>query len=469
MAKKDVRAAARKRLVASDVAAEAEVSASSQAPAAKASATYAEVPLEAVAPNRANPRKDVGDLDELVASIREVGVLQPIVVRPLVSGEAEHYPEGTRYVLVMGERRWTASGKAGAKTVPALVRTDAKFVEGERQKMLIENLHRRELSAVEEATAYSELVQEGLSQRAVAQQVGKTQAHVSRRLSLLQMDPQLVTWVTEGRLTVDAATKKIVPEIDRAHQGAVAEYMATVAEREDREPDAEFTLADVSRAVSHVAARQRREAEEARQVALIEEIGTVVQNPDDVDGPLLVAVGEELAREKAAAGVSVYGVVDPYGTGPCWYVPVDEDELDEAQAVPSQPPAKPVEDAEARERRRWKEIREGVAAWVAVEIEHRPRKTELADKLAAHVVGTASHDHLQMVQKWMQAAEVGPEKDHPWYWQTAVLESDPSVILTAAWLITVAADTYGARNATADSEVAKVTAARIAAAKGEQA
>lgn len=478
--RRNVREAARARLNDSEVAAKAEVASAAEAPTAKAAATYAEVPLAAVAPNRHNPRKDVGDLDELVASIREVGVLQPIVVRPLGKDEKEHYPAGTRYVLVMGERRWTASQEAGMETVPALVRTDEAFVDGERQKMLIENLHRQALSPVEEATAYAELVEEGLSQRALATQVGKTQAHVSRRLSLLQMHPTLVQWVVAGRLSVDAATKKIAPEIDRAHQDVLVEHMERLdrVDQLDQTSDGVISAAAVSRAVSYARGQQDKDAERARQVALVEAAGgTVIDDPDEVDQPLdrLHQVGEvEDSPEKVKASAGdrdLYAVVDVYGKAPRWYVPVELDEEDGQTQQPAAPTkkAETAESAEARDRRRWKEIREGVAQWVAASITQRPRKTELADEFARFIVSGGSHDYLQMVNKWMVAGSVGPEESEVWAWQRAVLdEGSPDVILTAAWLVTVAAETYGARYSLADSPAAKITAERIAAVKGDQ-
>lgn len=123
------------------------------------------------------PRKDTGDLEGLKASIQEQGILQPLIVSPL----DEH-----RYLLVAGERRYTAAQALGLRTVPALVRT----VESHQrlQIQLIENLHRKDLDVFEEANGYGRLIQEfNLTQEEVAQKVGKSSSYISQVLSVTKI------------------------------------------------------------------------------------------------------------------------------------------------------------------------------------------------------------------------------------------------------------------------------------------
>jgi len=142
---------------------------------------FAEIELSEIAPNPQQPRVrfDEESLGELAASITEVGVLQPIVVRP---GE----PEGT-YVLIAGERRLRAAAAAGLNSIPAVVRS-AESDERYLTEALIENVQRKDLSALEEAAAYRNLLEDfGMTHEQVATRVGKSRSAVTNTLRLLQL------------------------------------------------------------------------------------------------------------------------------------------------------------------------------------------------------------------------------------------------------------------------------------------
>lgn len=150
-----------------------------------------------ITPNRFQPREhfDETELDSLAASIAAVGVLQPLLVRRI----DEH-----RYELVAGERRWRAAQRAGLYEVPALVRTGDD--QGALEQAVVENLHRQDLSAVEEAAAYRQLIEEfGLTQDAVAQRVGKSRSAVANTLRLLQLGPEVQRLITVGQLSAGHA------------------------------------------------------------------------------------------------------------------------------------------------------------------------------------------------------------------------------------------------------------------------
>jgi ParB family chromosome partitioning protein len=157
-----------------------------------------EIPLELVKPNPHQPRRrfDEAELEELAASIREKGVLQPILVRPAMhAGEFE---------IVAGERRWRAAQRTGVRAIPALVRSlsDAEVLE----IAIVENVQRTDLSAIEEAESYRALIDRfGRTQAQVADTVGKSRVHVANALRLLQLPEAVQAMVREGRLTAGHA------------------------------------------------------------------------------------------------------------------------------------------------------------------------------------------------------------------------------------------------------------------------
>lgn len=172
-----------------------------------------EVPVDSIVPNAYQPRGhfDEETLSSLTASIRELGVLQPILVRPKENGE---------YELVAGERRWRASKRAGLRTIPALVRsvTDVSSLE----QALVENLHRQDLNALEEAAAYQQLIEDfHLTHDEVATRVGKSRSAVSNALRLFQLPPTIQRMVAEGQLSAGHA-RALLGTPDRAFQEALA-------------------------------------------------------------------------------------------------------------------------------------------------------------------------------------------------------------------------------------------------------
>jgi len=149
--------------------------------------------LSAIAPAPDNPRKQLGDVDELAASMAELGMLQPLVVTPRQG----------KFMVVCGHRRLAAATKAKLAEAPAIVRD---LTEPQRIKaMLIENCQRTDLAALEEAQAYAKLVELGLSQRQIAADVGKSQGHISKRLMLLEIPAPAAAALDSGGITVEDA------------------------------------------------------------------------------------------------------------------------------------------------------------------------------------------------------------------------------------------------------------------------
>jgi len=166
-------------------------------PAARAGAPHM-APIELLRPNPDQPRKVFSDaeLDELAASIREKGVIQPLLVRPTGAGG--------EYEIVAGERRWRAAQRAGARELPVVVRT---LADGEVLEIgIIENVQRVDLNPIEEALAYRQLMERfGRTQDAVAEVVGKSRPHVANALRLLNLPEAVQGYVLQGQLTAGHA------------------------------------------------------------------------------------------------------------------------------------------------------------------------------------------------------------------------------------------------------------------------
>lgn len=161
-----------------------------------ASSDFAQIPVDRVKPNPSQPRRrfDEGAIDELAASITAVGVLQPVVV---ARDEGE-------YVLIAGERRLRAAKKAGLTTIPAVVRGSTP--ESNLVEALVENLQRQDLSPLEEAHAFRQLMEDfGMSQEQVATRVGKSRPAVSNTIRLLQLPGAVQTLVDSGKLSAGHA------------------------------------------------------------------------------------------------------------------------------------------------------------------------------------------------------------------------------------------------------------------------
>ena len=174
-----------------------------------------EVELDMIEPNRKQPRKyfDEAALEELAASLKNYGMIQPIVVKE----------NGDYYEIIAGERRWRAAKIAGLAKVPVVIK---KWEEGEAfEAALVENLQREDLNPMEEAESYQRLQEEfGLSQEKIAEKVGKSRSAITNSLRLLQLDPRVRNFVVENKLTGGHA-RTLLPITDGDEQFELAEYV----------------------------------------------------------------------------------------------------------------------------------------------------------------------------------------------------------------------------------------------------
>ena len=183
---------------------------------AKSNETVTELDLDLIEPNRKQPRKyfDETALEELAASLKAYGMIQPIVVKK----------NGEYYEIIAGERRWRAAKIAGMEKVPVVL----KAWEGSEafEAALVENLQREDLNPIEEAESYQRLQEEfQLSQEKIAEKVGKSRSAITNSLRLLQLDARVRNFVTENKLTGGHA-RSLLPVSDGDAQFELAEQKA---------------------------------------------------------------------------------------------------------------------------------------------------------------------------------------------------------------------------------------------------
>lgn len=172
-----------------------------------------QVPVSAISPNKYQPRSyfDEEELTSLAESIRAVGVLQPVLLRPTGDGS---------YELIAGERRWRAARRVGLQSIPALVRETADTASLEQA--LVENVHRSDLNPMEEAAAYQQLIEDfSMTHEQVANRLGRSRSSVSNTLRLLQLPPSVQRLVRDRGLDMGHA-RALLASPDRAFQETLA-------------------------------------------------------------------------------------------------------------------------------------------------------------------------------------------------------------------------------------------------------
>ncbi|MGQ4414732.1 ParB/RepB/Spo0J family partition protein [Streptomyces sp. SAS_269] len=292
-----------------------------EAPASPVGAHFAELPLDSITPNPRQPREvfDEDALHELITSIKEVGLLQPVVVRQL--GPA-------RYELIMGERRWRACREAGLEAIPAIVRAtdDEKLL----LDALLENLHRAQLNPLEEAAAYDQLLKDfNCTHDQLADRIGRSRPQVSNTLRLLRLSPAVQKRVAAGVLSAGHARALLSvedsEEQDRLAHRIVAEGLSVRAVEEivtlmgSRPQKASRSKgpragARVSPAFNELATRLSDRFETRVKVELGQKKGKITvefASPDDLERILnTLAPGERLALQQSLQESAADGADD---------------------------------------------------------------------------------------------------------------------------------------------------------------
>lgn len=222
------------------------------------------LPIERIVPNKGQPRKtfDKAPLEELAESIRQQGVLQPIIVRS----------QGTEYEIVAGERRWRASQIAGLKQVPVVIKDLSE--EDVMKVALIENIQREDLDPIEEAQAYSGLMRSyGLTQESVAAAVGKNRATVANCLRLLKLPEPVLELLADGSITAGHA-RAIMTLGDERHMHKLAK---DVVERKLSVRGAETLARKRKQASKPAKQNEQSHAERAVEERLMRKLSTKVR------------------------------------------------------------------------------------------------------------------------------------------------------------------------------------------------
>ena len=198
----------------------------SEASAMDRARTSRRVPIEFLVPNPRNPRKrfDPDELEELASSIREKGIVQPILVRSIAG-------QTNRYEIIAGERRWRAAQRVGLHEVPVVVNevSDKEALE----IAIIENVQRADLNAIEEGEGYQQLIETfGYSQNDLAVAIGKSRPHVANTLRLLKLPAEVQAHLREGRLSAGHARALVTAEDPVGAARRIVEGGLTVRETE---------------------------------------------------------------------------------------------------------------------------------------------------------------------------------------------------------------------------------------------
>lgn len=166
------------------------------------------LPIESIQRDSTQPRTDIGDVSDMVASVKEFGILQPVIVQRIADD---------KYELIMGERRLTAAKKAGLKSIPAIVRTIEEHRKLEVQ--VIENLHRKAFHPVEEAQAFQRLIDEhGHRHEDLAKILGRSRAAISQTIRILSLPADLLDEARKSQIITSSVLLEIAKQEDQALQ-----------------------------------------------------------------------------------------------------------------------------------------------------------------------------------------------------------------------------------------------------------
>jgi ParB family chromosome partitioning protein len=224
-----------------------------------AGAVYQEVPIGSIVPNPRQPRQsfDEESLAELEHSIREFGLMQPIVVRPVDVG---------CYELVMGERRWRAAQQAGLTTIPAIVRSTAD--DAMLRDALLENIHRAQLNPLEEAAAYQQLLEDfGVTHEQLASRIGRSRPVITNTIRLLRLPVAVQRRVAAGVLSAGHARALLGLDDPSAQEGLAARIVAEGMSVRATEEAVTLSLRDPSPPAPKAAAPRPMRAPGLQQLA----------------------------------------------------------------------------------------------------------------------------------------------------------------------------------------------------------
>ncbi|MEV0005903.1 ParB/RepB/Spo0J family partition protein [Micromonospora sp. NPDC050980] len=403
--------------------------------------------LSDVVTHPANPRKVLGDLGDLEASIREVGVIQPPVVLPaerVAAAWPKHAKEiaGAKWVVLVGARRRTAAGRVYGDdpeaTLNVLVREDAIADDplAQLDVMTAENVARAPLSPVEEARAFAEQEAAGRKQRDIAAKVGCSQSHVSKRLKLLKLPEAMLAALESGPRPDDDQGDGQEPALQIKDALAFVEaagsdqelMLAAYQLRDDRR--AHWSPANLVNEVQRI--REREATIDAASKKLAAEGTPVIADPikqfgnDYWQRRLTGAKAINAARKagELAAGVDSYGAVTYYSTGR------------KPKAADNRSPDEQQRVTDERERRKSMTARAEAAALLAA---RAPKLPKSAEDIIDAWLWAPGNECAQLAHRWLVAAGVGPDPGLPNYrWWEDIRKADWTTRVQAAHALGIA-------------------------------
>ncbi len=399
------------------------------------------VPLAQLAAHPRNPRRDLGDLTEMTASIMAHGVFEPLVVLTAeaftaaaeADGDLERPAPGYSHVIVMGHRRAAAARAAGLEQVPVMIRDDLAGAAA-IAAMIAENTHRQGLDPLAEAGAMAELARRGWRQRRIAAETGCSQAHVSKRMALLQLPEGARDALAGGALSVADALElhKLAGAGDREVTDAVIDHAVgeITAGRLPAASAVRLARQDVQRALAE---------KQARAELAAAGIDVVTSAQRDRQGWPRVWDGDEGPHREAGCLAAVIG----WGGTP-EYVCVNPaghpDTRENARSL-----RRAREAADERESRKAAKARD--AACTAIAAGQLPAPGELARLLAATMLDGSGHsESLRLACRWLRDAGVAPPGADHYRWRDELAAAgDHAGLQRYAHAYALAADEVAAR------------------------
>jgi len=395
--------------------------------------------VSTIAPNPDNPPARAAQVEDLVGSVREMGVLQAITVTAATQFVAAHPQHAdvvgaADWVVLAGDRRLAASVVTGQEEIPAMVRSDLGVRADEVR--LHENLHRRELTVIEEAHGYRLVMERRqLTQKALAAAVGVSQAHISKRLSLLDLPEALQERVASGEISVGDGLELVTVKDEEVLAHLIAHW-------DDKRSHVPRVDQRVNAAKSEVTAQRLREKAHAEAERLGAVFEADAQKRFGYQNLYKHEVGRDekaKLKELAAAGDLVVAPRSSYEGGP---------ELRYYQiSKPKRVPA-PMSDHERERREKEKAEREARKARRAFVVEHmlgKPSAPTLQAALTHLALSGASlgAEITELARQWAAAAKVGvifEENNSGWKWRDSLYKEQvtDATRTRLAWIIALA-------------------------------
>ena len=424
------------------------------------------VPVNSIARHPQNPRGvvelDAADIADLAASVTEMGVLEPLIVASRAAFTAAHpadadLPAAVQWVLIAGERRWTAARLAGLPTVPVVVRDNLTDDGLDVEAMIVENVQREDLTPLQEARAYRLLTEHGSSQRVIAKRVGRAQSHVAKRLALLKLPPGAQTAIDTGQLGVKDAevlgTSVAAAEISdvwaaATRYGLTPGAVRSAISRHQADKDRQAAGAKAEK-------NARRRAGEL-DVAVIEATALAVP----ASRAALSETDDTAAIEQARAAGALAAVIDDR-TGALVLVDT-RTTLTAAQKRQAAESERTQQKQAANERLRRAAAKQRRALLPAL-IAAKTPPAQLLDQLATTVLHAARTDELRLARTLLPRLGDSAESSDHYAWRDNALNGPPAPRLAAARALALAraelavASQWGGWNAEKDAYIDRLT------------